>query len=153
MPRFAFGCAAGALPFGIVGVTLLLTLGTPPAFTQALGEALSQFERDHVARALAMTAELVHVLDLFGQAAIPVFTFKGPALAQQLYGGLARREYVDIDLLVPPDREDESARLGAQGVEGARIDFVDSGSASLGLGVGVMEAAKAARAFSIRAVA
>ncbi|MFA7248208.1 MAG: DegV family protein [Dehalococcoidia bacterium] len=40
----------------------------------------------------------------------------------------------------------ESARQGAQGVEGARIEFVDSGTVSLGLGTGVMEAAKAARA-------
>lgn len=101
----------------------LLTLGTASALTQPLGDALGQFEREHVARALAMTAELVHVIDLFSKAAIPVFTFKGPALAQQLYDGLARREYVDIDLLVPPDRaEAAKAVLASIGYRNAQGD-------------------------------
>ncbi len=101
----------------------LLTLEVAPAFTQALGEALGRFEQEHVARALAMLAELVRVIDLFREAGIPVFTFKGPALAQQLYGGLARREYVDIDLLVPPDRaEAAKAALASLGYRNAQGD-------------------------------
>ncbi len=40
----------------------------------------------------------------------------------------------------------ESARQAAVGLEGARIEHVDSRTVSLGLGVGVMEAAKAALA-------
>ena len=40
----------------------------------------------------------------------------------------------------------ESARQGGAGIEGVRIEHVDSRSVSLGLGVGVMDAAKAALA-------
>ena len=82
----------------------LVALGLAPAPAQALREKLGGFEREHVARSLAMVAELVRVIDAFGRAAIPVVAFKGPVLAQQLYGGLVHREYADLDLLVPPDR-------------------------------------------------
>ena len=40
----------------------------------------------------------------------------------------------------------ESARQGAQGIEDVRIEHLDSNNVSLALGVGVMEAAKVARA-------
>ncbi len=82
----------------------LLALAPDPAAMRPLRAALDGFERDHVARALAMVAELVHVIAAFERASIPVVAFKGPVLAQTLYGGLADREYADLDLLVPPDR-------------------------------------------------
>jgi hypothetical protein len=49
---------------------------------------------------LALTAELLRLLDLFDRHSIPALPFKGPVLADQLYGDIAAREFCDLDILV-----------------------------------------------------
>ncbi|MGH9493108.1 MAG: nucleotidyltransferase domain-containing protein, partial [Terriglobales bacterium] len=46
----------------------------------------------------------VRVLSLLGERGIRAIPYKGPVLASLLYGNLAQREYVDLDLLVSPAR-------------------------------------------------
>ncbi|MSQ42455.1 MAG: DegV family protein [Dehalococcoidia bacterium] len=83
------------------------------------------------------------------EAAIPTTTQPAPALFQRAYTRLIAEgatEILSIHLSALLSGTLEAARQGAQGVERARIEVLDSRTLSLGLGVGVMEAAKAARA-------
>jgi len=62
-----------------------------------------QLERDsrkNSARALVLTLELLETLDDLAAHGIRAIPFKGPALAQQVYGDIARRQFSDLDLLV-----------------------------------------------------
>ena len=80
---------------------------------------------------------------------MPTTAQPSPALFTRAYQRLVEEgatEILSIHLSAKLSGTLESARQGAQGVEGARIDFLDSATVSLGLGIGVMEAAKAARA-------
>lgn len=100
----------------------LLSPGLDAPSIDLLRVRLAAFERGHLVRSLAMTSELVRVAEAFGHAAISFVTFKGPVLALQLYGGLAHREYADIDLLVPPAEADAAqdllAALGYHNAQG-----------------------------------
>jgi hypothetical protein len=51
-------------------------------------------------RALFGTGALLKIAAQFEKEQIPVVPLKGPALAQALYGDIASREFVDLDLLV-----------------------------------------------------
>lgn len=80
---------------------------------------------------------------------MPTTAQPSPALFTRAYQRLIEEgatEILSIHLSQKLSGTLESARQGAQGIEGARIEQVDSASVSLGLGIGVMEAAKAARA-------
>ena len=79
---------------------------------------------------------------------MPTTAQPAPALFARAYQRLideGATEILSIHLSEKLSGTFESARLGAEGIEGARIERLDSGSVSLGLGIGVMEAAKAAR--------
>ena len=82
-----------------------------PERSADLKQRASAFERPHVTRSLSMAGELTRVGRALAASGIPFFVFKGPILALQLYGGLAQREYADIDLLVPPDRSEAAKAL------------------------------------------
>lgn len=58
---------------------------------------------EHVRRALWLTQLLRHVIAALGQADIASLPFKGPVLAQRLYGDVAMRQFSDLDLFVRPD--------------------------------------------------
>lgn len=77
----------------------------------AARESLESFQHQHLLRALAMAGELRQVARMFGDAGIAFAAFKGPTLALSLYGGLAAREYGDIDIVVPGDRVADAERL------------------------------------------
>ena len=49
---------------------------------------------------LRLTAELLNLLEAFSFHGIPVIPFKGPIAALSLYGSLALRQFVDLDLLI-----------------------------------------------------
>ena len=51
-------------------------------------------------RNLCLTGELLNLLERFDAHHIPVLPIKGPALADRLYGNLALRQCVDLDLMV-----------------------------------------------------
>jgi hypothetical protein len=48
----------------------------------------------------AMTAELMRISSLFDSSGIPSIPYKGPALAQAVYGDVALREFCDLDILL-----------------------------------------------------
>jgi hypothetical protein len=56
---------------------------------------------DETRSALALTAELLPVVERLEARGIPVAAYKGPALALQAYGDPALRLFGDLDLLVP----------------------------------------------------
>ncbi len=72
----------------------------------------------NVSRNLYLTGALVRLIAHFNAHAIRVIPFKGPALAQVLYGSLSLREFGDLDILIQPsDRERVKQAL-------ADLDFV-----------------------------
>jgi len=68
----------------------------PPAI---LAELQARFEG--IARKnLRFTAELIPILNCLESHGIPAIPFKGPMLAESVYGNLALREFSDLDILV-----------------------------------------------------
>jgi len=68
---------------------------------------LNRLQRTFVAltlRNLQMQKELHRVIDLLTEEQIAVIPFKGPTLAEEAYGDIAMRSFVDLDLLVPADQ-------------------------------------------------
>lgn len=62
----------------------------------------SRFHRN-TRRNLMVGGELSRIATSADQAGIPVMCLKGPGLALQIYGGLERRQFKDLDLLVRPE--------------------------------------------------
>jgi hypothetical protein len=50
---------------------------------------------------LFLAGEQAHVMSALTNAGIPALTFKGPVLAQQLYGDVTLREFSDLDIQAP----------------------------------------------------
>lgn len=69
-------------------------------------------------RSLALSAELLSILDTLERAGIRAIPYKGPALAAQAFGDIARREYGDLDLLA--HHREMSAIAGVLQREGYR---------------------------------
>ncbi len=76
--------------------TKTLALDFPPEIAAELGGRF----RANVARSLLLMRALVHLVGLLGSRGIQVVPFKGPALAESLYGDAALRECVDLDILI-----------------------------------------------------
>jgi hypothetical protein len=81
-------------------------------------QSLSKSIRPLSQRSLALSAELVSILDILERAGVRAVPYKGPALAAQAFADIARREYGDLDLLV--HHEEISAIAGALQREGYR---------------------------------
>ena len=64
--------------------------------------ALDRRRREVAQRNLLLTGRLVEVVQALEARGLDVAVFKGPALAEQLYGSIARREFCDLDVLVRP---------------------------------------------------
>lgn len=85
-------------------VMQLLCHNLHAAYPQAVPEAV----RDRLQRAflsaahhnLLLTGELVRLLELLERHGIPAIPFKGPLLAERIYGNLALRPFSDLDILV-----------------------------------------------------
>ena len=74
--------------------------------------------RAHTVRSMQLTAELLQILDRLKGQGIRALAFKGPVLAQQLYEQPFRREFLDLDILVPAEAVGRViALLGADGFE------------------------------------
>jgi len=73
--------------------------------------SLEDYHRFHCARALSLSEELCRVAAAFAAKGLRLAAFKGPALAVALYGDVSRREYADLDILVPEPEVDQSERL------------------------------------------
>ena len=66
-------------------------------------EVLESLLRENARRSLFLTAELLRLLESFSQQGISLLPYKGPTLAQSLYGDIALRSFSDLDLLVRID--------------------------------------------------
>lgn len=81
-------------------VHLHLSATVPGAAPPATLRRLAEGQRAVQLRNLRLTGVASHLLDLFARAGLAAVTYKGPTLAQTLYGNLALRPFGDIDLLV-----------------------------------------------------
>ncbi len=79
-----------------------------PAATRS---SFENFRRIHGARALFVSQELCRLSEAFDRAGLRYATFKGPTLAALLHGDVSRREYVDIDIIVPRQQIDDAERM------------------------------------------
>ncbi len=70
-------------------------------------EGLKASHRHNVTMSLQLVATLIQVGENLSRAQIPWICFKGPVLAQVLYGDLGLRHAIDVDLLVPENRFSE----------------------------------------------
>lgn len=68
----------------------------PPAVRESLRETAAEIARKN----LGLLAALFRALDRLAEARIAAVPLKGPTLALALYGDLALREFVDLDVLV-----------------------------------------------------
>lgn len=59
--------------------------------------------RAHILRSMQLTTQLFQILDRMKGQGISALSFKGPVLAQQLYDDPFRREFMDLDIIVPTD--------------------------------------------------
>ncbi len=82
-------------------LALAIRHGLAPQLYRRLPELRPRLEQrfqENLRRSLLLTSELSRLLD----ALPPALAFKGPVLAQRLYGDTAAREYCDLDLLLRP---------------------------------------------------
>ena len=79
----------------------LNTIG-PEAVPSAPWQQLRQRFHSNARHNLFLTGELLKLLRLLATHNIPAIPFKGPVLAVAVYGDLALRQFVDLDLLVQP---------------------------------------------------
>jgi hypothetical protein len=63
-------------------------------------DALRTRYRDHARKALWFTGELVRILGHFESQGINALPYKGPVLAETLYGEVTQRQFGDLDVLV-----------------------------------------------------
>jgi hypothetical protein len=85
---------------------------------------LERVNRANVHRNLLLTAELLRLLDEFDRTGIATVAFKGPVLAETVYGDLSLREFSDLDVLVhEADLRKAQDLLTSRGYQ---ADFPDS---------------------------
>ncbi|HYN15630.1 MAG TPA: nucleotidyltransferase family protein [Terriglobales bacterium] len=75
-------------------------LGQLSSVPEPVRETMESLFRQSARRSLFLTAELMRLLDGFSEHGISVLPYKGPSLAQSLYGDIALRSFSDLDLLV-----------------------------------------------------
>jgi hypothetical protein len=61
---------------------------------------IRQLYDSNARRALWLSGELIRVIEHLESQKIPALPYKGPALAEFLYGDVARRQFSDLDILV-----------------------------------------------------
>ena len=63
---------------------------------------LRAFAHMNAARNLVMARELLSLLSMLAAAGVQAVPYKGPVLAQAIYGNLGLREFTDLDILIRP---------------------------------------------------
>lgn len=76
----------------------------------ARGRLRARAEQNGI-RNLEQSAELLRLLDRLGGAGIEAVPYKGPVLASEIYGDVALREFVDLDILIDPHKVMTAVRL------------------------------------------
>lgn len=88
------------VPLLFLSLDRLDSSAIPPEVSQLLGRVF----RFNAGRSLAMTGELLSILDALEARGIDAIPYKGPVMAERLYGNMALRQSSDLDLVV--DRHD-----------------------------------------------
>jgi hypothetical protein len=65
-------------------------------------EVLNRRVQTNLLKCMLVSRELIRIVDYFTALGLPVMPYKGPALAELLYGDVALRQSGDIDLLIRP---------------------------------------------------
>ena len=73
----------------------------PESVPAAVMERLKITCRANTVRCLFLAAELHKILELFRAAGIVAIPYKGPVLAEQVYGNLTLRDFDDLDIILP----------------------------------------------------
>ena len=84
---------------------------------------LTLFNKTNLRRNLVFTGELLQLVALFQQNAIPIAALKGPVLAHSIYGHISLREFSDLDVVV-----NEADLCKAESIltaRGYQADFAD----------------------------
>jgi len=80
-----------------------------------------------------MSGELVRIARAFNREGVPIAALKGPALAVEVYGGLSRRQFRDLDILVRPQDLFSAVKvLSEMGYEGERRRLLEVSRAQRG---------------------
>src|SRR5207253_8391809 len=90
-----------------------LETACPNEIPRRYRERLSAAALNTAARNLLLTTKLLELLALFETNGISVMTYKGPALAIQVYRDLRLRGFIDLDILI---RDRKSTRLNSSHV-------------------------------------
>jgi hypothetical protein len=72
----------------------------PQAVPTATFDQLARLCHHNALRNLRFAAELIRILDCLDAHSIDALPYKGPALAQSVYGDLGLREFSDLDILL-----------------------------------------------------
>lgn len=78
-----------------------LTAICPDAVPQDILETLRRESQAHGIRNLRHARELARVLKPLEAQSVPCIPYKGPVLADSIYGDLSLRQFADLDILVP----------------------------------------------------
>jgi Uncharacterised nucleotidyltransferase len=87
----------GLLPIFCKNVQAYAGDGLPSAWRQRVSEECMR----NSCRNLAMTAELLRLMEAFERSGVLATPYKGPVLAAQAYGDVALRQFSDLDLMIP----------------------------------------------------
>jgi len=72
-----------------------------PSMPRRVCQSLRAAVHERAARSLALTQELVRILDLLERSDVPAIPCKGPVVALMAYGSVSLRSFADLDILVP----------------------------------------------------
>src|SRR5215204_2439232 len=79
--------------------------GAPDGFRAKLRDEF----RKNATRNTLLAGEMARLAHLFGAEGVPLLAYKGPALAQQAFGDITLRRFVDLDVIV---RRGDARRAG-----------------------------------------
>lgn len=83
----------------------------PAAVPKRTLDQLRDNFHDNSRRNLFLTGELLRLLHLFETHKIPAIPFKGPVLAASIYGNLALRQFLDLDLIIHKEHIAKASEL------------------------------------------
>jgi hypothetical protein len=90
----------------------------PELLPEAFARQLTELYRRNAVRNHYLVSQLLELLQIFAAHGIGAIPFKGPALAVSVYGDVALRQFVDLDILVRrPDVLKAKALLATLGYE------------------------------------
>jgi hypothetical protein len=97
----------GTVPLLYNGLRVAAPEKVPSALMTSLRGRFGELAR----RNLYQIVELIGLLKELGDGGVPAIPFKGPVLAEQVYGNLALREFSDLDILIRPEHVDRASGI------------------------------------------